>query len=39
MTASEWHTLGIVLTALGTGFLVVSQVLLSRWHRKMINET
>lgn len=38
MAASEWQTLGIVLMALGIGLLVVSQVLLSWWHKKMTNE-
>lgn len=38
MTALQWKTLGTVLTALGIGLLAVSQVLLSWWHRKIINE-
>ena len=38
MTASEWQSLGIVLMILGVGFGIVPQVLLSWWHRKMLNE-
>ena len=38
MTASHWQMLGIFLLILGSGTLVISQLLLSWWHRKMINE-
>ena len=38
MTASEWQILGLVLMALGVGLLLVSQVWLSWWHKKMLNE-
>lgn len=38
MTAAELQTLGIVLTLGGGVFLVLSQLALSRWHRKMLRE-
>lgn len=38
MTAAEWQLLGILLTAGGGVFLLVSQLLLSWWHRKMFKE-
>lgn len=38
MTATEYQTLGIVLTVGGALFLVLSQLALSWWHRKMLRE-
>lgn len=38
MTGSDWLILGAVLIVAGVLLLVASQVLLSRWHKKMIEE-
>lgn len=38
MTASAWMTLGIVLIAAGILVFVLSQLLLSRWHKKTLEE-
>lgn len=38
MTADELQILGIVLTVGGALLLVVSQLALSLWHRKMLRE-
>ncbi len=38
MTAAELQILGIVLTVGGGLFLVLSQLALSWWHRKMLRE-
>ena len=38
MTASQWQMTGVILLVLGAGFLAISQILLSRWHEKIINE-
>lgn len=38
MTASELQLLGTVLTAGGAVLLIISQLALSWWHRKMLRE-
>lgn len=38
MTAAQLQTLGIVLVVLGVAALVISQLLLSVWHRKTIRD-
>lgn len=38
MTANELQILGLVLTVGGGILLVLSQVALSLWHRKMLRE-
>lgn len=38
MTASGWLILGGTLIALGVLVLVVSQLLLTRWHKKTLEE-
>ena len=38
MSAEQWQILGIVLIAAGLVLLAVSQWLLSRWHKKMLEE-
>lgn len=38
MTASQLQILGIVLILCGVATLVVSQLLLRKWHKKSLNE-
>lgn len=38
MTAEDWKMLAILLLALGTVFLVASQVYLHFWHKRIMNE-
>ena len=38
MTAIAWQSLGFVLIAVGVMLLGVSQFLLARWHKRMLDE-
>jgi len=38
MTAAQLQTLGIILVVLGVAALVISQFLLSIWHKKTIRD-
>ena len=38
MTADQLQILGIVLTAGGVVLLVLSQILLTKWHHKMLRD-
>ena len=38
MTADQLQILGIALTAGGAVFLALSQILLSKWHQKMLRD-
>ena len=38
MTAQQMTLTGIVLIAIGVLLFVVSQLLLSRWHKKIVTE-
>lgn len=38
MTADEWKLVGIVLCGMGVALLLITQVLLSIWHKKQLSE-
>ena len=37
MSSEQWQTLGVVLLLAGAVVLVISQLLLSRWRKKIIS--